>query len=537
MHSVSRTVGIGVDLGSSATTVSTRRSDDRPETRHFDRTATKRPADDDGDFASVDALAEAIGGVRGERPDGLAAVALAIPATWNSTRRRAHAEAAANAGFDGAVLVPEPEAAARYLAEVRGRELEPGTSLVVYSLGADSCNVGIVRRDGDRYTVEAAKCADGVGGREFDRLLLDHLESRHRATDPAFWNRARDPAETALRASLLEEVRRAREHLTDHPTVAISLPGRARDLRLTREEAEQCLTPAVLQTVALVEDAMRDAGVAADEVDGLLLVGGASRTPLITTIVRFHLGIEPVLPEMPELVLAEGSALAALAQSQGDAGDGPSSTAGRPARMQPSIGVMAVTLVLFIALTAALGMVLINRDTPGSEGLGTDAVTDDLGLPSNPGASEEASPSASDVSASESSEPTEADESPGPQREAGGDDGAASEAPNSTEPADDPQADRSPTPVSGTPTGDATTTAATATATVPNVVGASVSEARQTLADAGFTNVVAESERRTQQGPEYDNCEVTAQHPNGGARKAHGDRITVEYVFVGTDTC
>jgi Ethanolamine utilization protein EutJ (predicted chaperonin) len=501
MHSVPGAVGVGVDLGSSATTVSTRRCDDQPETRHYDH------HDDSPDGG----LAEAIRAVR----QGGASVALTVPAAWKSTRRLAHAEAAANAGFEVDVLVSEPEAAARYLAEAEGAPPMPGGPLVVCGIGAASCNVGVVRREGDRYHVEAAKSDDDLGGRAFDRLILEHLAVRHRAVDPEFWRRAADPAETVLQTAILAEVRRARERLTDHPAVTVRLPGTDREVRLSREEAEQCLTPAVLQTMALVEDAMLDAGIGAGERTGLVLVGGASRTPLVATVFRHHLGIEPVLPELPELVVAEGAALAALArvESPADEEDSP------PERLQTSPGVLVTALVVGIAVAAIVGAALMNRGPDDS--IGAESVTDDIGLGSLPIAPDESEPAGT-------AEP-EPDPSPStdPETQA-----SAGEATDAAEPTPEVPTTETATPMDEATSGSA---AEPATAEVPNVTGSSVADARQMLAEAGFTNVTVQSERRTDPGQNH--CEATAQSPGGGTRAAHGDPITVTYVYVGNDDC
>lgn len=514
---MSRNVGVGVDLGSSATTVSTRRSEDQPETRHFDLTAIDCA---DGDF---DALTEAVRASRiAEEP---VAVALTVPATWSSTRRLTHAEAAANAGFDGAVLVPEPEAAARYFAEVQGRELDPGAPLVVYNLGAGSCQIGVVRREGDRYRVESAAGAEDVGGREFDRRLLDYLAGRHRTVDPEFWRRAADPAEAVLRASLLEEIRLAREHLTDHLSVTVSLPESGRRLRLTREEAEQCLAPAVLQTVALIENALSEARIGAEGIAGLLLVGGASRTPLVASIISFHLGVQPILPEKPELALAEGAALAALAQ--GDSA-GPTSKFPALAGLRPSSGVLAAILVLFIAITAVVGVALFNGDRPDADP-GTDSVTDIAGRPPHPDSAGETSADEADTGgagAEETSTPPASET----QDELGGED-SASPAPSAPAGPATP-ATGTTGPVDAAPTERQDTDSA---AEVPNVVGESIADAKRILAEAGFTNVVYQGERRTD--PDREHCEATAQSPRSGSRRDYGDRITVSYVYVGSDDC
>jgi actin-like ATPase involved in cell morphogenesis len=499
------TVGVGVDLGSSATTVSTRRCYDREETRHYDRERGEGPDD---------RLTEAIrsGG------QGSASVALTVPAAWKSTRRRAHAEAAANAGFDVAVLVSEPEAAARYLAEAEGAQQEG--PLIVCGLGAASCNVGVVRREGDRYRVEAAKSADDLGGRAFDRLLLDHLAARHRAVALEFWKRVADPGETALRARMLAEVKRAREHLTDHPSAAVRLPGTGREVRLSREEAEQCLTPAVLRTMALVEEAIHEASIEEGERAGLVLVGGASRTPLVATVIRHHLGIEPILPDVPELVLAEGAALAALARAEQPAAEEETPP---PERLRTSPGVLVTSMVVGLAVAAIVAVALMNRDP--NDDLGAETVTDDIGGGSLPIAVEESTSAETDAPGAEPS-PTPEAQDEGPEGDAEGTDGPV------------------PSPSPSVPQSDTATTAADVTSgaavqetaeEVPDVTGESLADAKRILREAGFTNVAGEGSRRTD--PDMGHCEATAQNPGGGTRAEPGDLITVSYVFVGTDNC
>lgn len=499
-----RTIGVGVDMGSSATTVSTRRSDDRPETRHYHR-----------EDAPDGSLAEEIRTIGRDA----SSVALAVPAAWRSTRRRAHAEAAANAGFEVAVLVSEPEAAARYLVEARGALPNPGGPLVVCGIGAASCNVGVVRREGDRYRVEAAKTADDLGGRAFDRMLLDHLAARHRAADPEFWRRIADPAETARRAELLTEVRRARERLTDHPSAPVRLPGAGRELRLSREEAEQCLMPAVLETMALIEDAMMEAGLGTDERAGLILVGGASRTPLVATVIRHHLGIEPVLPELPELVLAEGAALAALARVEAPAAT--TATAAEedppPDRLRTSPGVLVAVMVVGIAVAAIVSAAFMQREPGGA--LGAEAFTEDIGLGTLPVTADEAEETGPGATEDQGLGPSPTPEAQDGTAEASG----ATESPSA------------PATEAASATDEVTSEATTAE--VPDITGTSLAEAERILAEAGFTNVATEARQRTGAERGHEHCEVTAQSPEGGSRAGHRDLITVSYVHVGRDDC
>ncbi|MCD0443215.1 Hsp70 family protein [Glycomyces sp. A-F 0318] len=500
-----RSVAVGVDLGSATTTVSTRREGEPPQTRDVRQSAT--PVAGESETTRTAAPEDA---------DESVVVGLAVPATWNPTRRRAHAEAAANAGFDAAFVVPEPEAAARQFAEAEGRPLAPGASLVVCNVGAASCHVAVVRRDGDRYEVEAAKSTDDIGGRAFDQLLLDHLAGRPHPADDEYWARLRNPGETALRTGALEEVRRAREHLSEHPSATVVPPGLDRELRLTREDAERCLTPAVLMAVSLIEDVMREAEVEVDRIAALLLVGGASRTPLVASVLGHHLGVEPVRPELPDLVIAEGTALAGLARLRGAPAAAPAA-APRFTRLRTSPDVLVTMTAVIVMVLAFAGVGLVNRDDSDVQGLDADSMA-----PSAPGtaggaASDEA---ASEGAEEESTEEAASSETPGGEEEAGG---------------QSPSAD-SATTVSATGPASASPVAEVE-GTVPDVVGESVADAERLLADAGFTNVVPEGEYRSNDGPKYRNCEVTAQSPGGGEQYAHDDPVTVGYVYRGNDSC
>jgi len=477
------TIAVGVDLGSSTTTVSTRHGEDRSESPHFD------PAE--------------------------APVALAIPAAWDAERCREHAEAAMRAGFAWTVLVLEPEAAARYLAEAQGHDLRPDARLIVFNLGAGSCRVDIVHREGTRYLVDAALCADDIGGGEFDRLLLSYLSGLNRRDDPEFWAKAEDPAEAEPHTGLLDEIRRAREHLSVHQVAAIGLPVDWPELILTREELERCLAPAITRSMALIDGVLREAGIEAEGVAGILLVGGASRTPLVASMIRQRFGIEPTLPESPEGVLAEGAAFAALAHEQGAATaptpDGPR----RPSWLRSGIAVLAaVSCLVVIAIAAA---VLVNRVASDDDAPGV--VADEPGLPTATDPVDGSGGGETETGGQE----TDAASSPEPSEEDGTGDSTSTEA-ASTDPA---------------PTTDDASEDATADdlETVPDVIGMSVSEAVQALADAGFSNVVSEGSKRTGDESGYENCETTGQTPGSGTRHAAEERITVTYVYVGNDRC
>ncbi|GAB3220767.1 hypothetical protein GCM10027447_05520 [Glycomyces halotolerans] len=502
MQTVSGSAAVGIDLGTTTATVMVRRGDDRPHLRLVD--------------AGTDHI----------ETDGTAPTALVVPASWDAARRQAHLEAAAHAGFAQAELVPEPEAAARYYTEVAGRELEPGTWLVVYSLGAASCNVGIVGRDGDRFTVHAAADTDAVGGRRFDRALLDHLSAKQRATDRGFWNRVDDPDEVVLRTRVLDLVRRAREQLTDRPAATVSECGI--ELTVTRLELDRVLAELIARTISLVEQTLDAAGVGPREPLALLLIGGASRTPPVAAMLRERLGVEPLLPDMPELAAAEGAALVA-AEAPGPAAPPGGGSDLRPGSLRP-FGLLAAILALLFGIATVVTVQLLSEAPSGIDDVGGNSTElRELGPLPEATSEAEATVEATESSPAESAAPDDAAEPATP-------DGAETATTDPPAPESVPSPSGDSTPTASTPDEEPEESSPTAAA-VPDVTGEQLADAERILADAGFINVIEQGYRRTTEGPASEHCEVTEQDPAGGARASHNERITITYSYIGNDTC
>ncbi|WP_100449191.1 Hsp70 family protein [Glycomyces xiaoerkulensis] len=500
MHPSRPPAAVGIDLGSSTTTVMVCRGEERPRAQRVDPGSDELPT---------------------------APAALVMPASWDEPRRRARAAEADRAGFGHAEPIAEPEAAARYYTGVVGREPAPGTPLVVYSLGASSCNVSVVTAEDDRFTVLAADHLDDVGGRRFDELLGAYLAGRHRPDHPEFASRIDGTGDPADRAELLDRIRAAREKLSDWATVTVDAGFGP---ELTRTEFEQVVADPVAATIALVERTMDRAGLTPDDPVKLMVVGGAARTPILASRLRERFNADLFIPAMPELAVSEGAALAALA---GAAKSGTSGPVGdpRPHSMLP-FGVLVVALALLFAIAAPIGVGLVRGDMAFTEVVGDSAI--DLpelgGLPESESASEsEAEPDRQDPPAPESSDapgtPTTGEP---PSIESETEPGAEPSESESEPPSDEPSTSPSSPPASESPD---------ATGVIPDVTGESVSDAKRILAEEGFTEVVVHGRRRTHEGPRYDDCEVSSQGPAGGTERGYDDRITLTYTYVGTDTC
>jgi hypothetical protein len=241
--------------------------------------------------------------------------------------------------------------------------------------------------------------------------------------------------------------------------------------------------------------------------------------PLVATVLGHHLGVEPVRPDFPDLVVAEGAALAGLARIRSAGGDAPEDNS-RFARLDASPDVLVTALVVVILVASVVGAVLLYRGDP-------DTVLDgDVVLQSSPVIIDETA-----VVETESAAPTDAEDTGEP---------VASDDPESEEDESTASAAASPTPsgpaTSPTPYGPPASEQG-ATTEVPEVIGETVADAKRALAAAGFTNIAAQGYRRDSEGPGYGNCEVTGQTPGGGSQSDRDALISVEYVYVGTDSC
>jgi len=224
-------------------------------------------------------------------------VVLTHPASWGSGRRAVLLDAARRPGLDTVELVTEPLAAATFFTAMHGTRLPVGSYLLVYDLGAGTCDVTLLRRRPDGFEQVASDGLNDLGGLDVDAAIVGFLE----ATYGALWT---DPA-TRLR--LWDDVRSAKEMLSRSSGTVIMVPSLAKEVPLGREQLEGLARPVLRPSVAMTRALLADARVRPADIAGLFLVGGSSRIPLVATMLHEALGIAPVIAEQPELVVAEGA--------------------------------------------------------------------------------------------------------------------------------------------------------------------------------------------------------------------------------------
>ncbi|MFC5003489.1 Hsp70 family protein [Dactylosporangium cerinum] len=241
---------------------------------------------------------------------------LTYPANWATHRRAVLADAASRAGMPSPILVPEPIAAAAYFTTVMGRQIPPGGVLVVYDFGGGTFDTSVLRRRPDGgWDVLASDGLPDVGGVDLDAALLTDVGRSLAMGDADRWRQLTDPADDISRRRsflLREDVRTAKEQLSRTSSAGVHVPLFEVDLHVTRAEFEQVSRPYLQRTVDLTANTLQRAGVRPDQIAGLFLVGGSSRIPMVSTLLHQRLGVAPTIIEQPELVVALGSAIAAM---------------------------------------------------------------------------------------------------------------------------------------------------------------------------------------------------------------------------------
>ena len=245
----------------------------------------------------------------GRRPQELR---LTHPARWGEKRLGKLRQAAAFAGFDDPLLVPEPVGAAVYFAE---KQLNPGDHVAVYDLGGGTFDTAVLERTRDGFTVIGKPGGrDDLGGEDFDELLYEFLGEQ---LDPEQWQTLISPdADTSwLRAhhDFRRGVSRAKERLSQWPDAKVRtpIPGTP-DLQVSVSEFENLIRGKIDVTVSELDRTVSAAGQSFSSLSAIYLAGGSSQIPLVSRCIQAAFGIAPSLFGDPKGVIALGATRASV---------------------------------------------------------------------------------------------------------------------------------------------------------------------------------------------------------------------------------
>ena len=239
---------------------------------------------------------------------------ITVPAYFDDAQRQATKDAAKLAGLNVLRLLNEPTAAA----VAYGLDQHAQGTFLIYDLGGGTFDVSILRLSRGVFEVLSTAGDTHLGGDDFDELLAKH------AFDTWALTRALSPTG---QANLLAASRAAKEALTSAETATIKVNwgcGFDSSIDVSRATFATLTQPLVDRTMASVKRALRDAKLKASDIDGVVLVGGATRTPHVRAALEAHFGKPPLATMNPDEVVALGAAIQADQLAGNKSGDGES---------------------------------------------------------------------------------------------------------------------------------------------------------------------------------------------------------------------
>lgn len=237
---------------------------------------------------------------------------ITVPAYFDDAQRQATKDAARLAGLEVLRLINEPTAAALAYGLDSGSE----GLYAVYDLGGGTFDISILRLTQGVFEVISTGGDSALGGDDFDRAIVDWAlgltDRRLEQIEAVHWRR------------LLQEARRCKEQLSEHDEArfAVTLDdGVSVAGVLCRDAFEAMTRPLLARTLAACDRALEDARLGAEDINGVVLVGGATRMPQVVKAVGERFGCVPLNDIDPDRVVALGAALQAnllIGNRQGD---------------------------------------------------------------------------------------------------------------------------------------------------------------------------------------------------------------------------
>ena len=234
---------------------------------------------------------------------------ITVPAYFNDSQRQATKDAGKIAGLEVLRIINEPTAAA--LAYGMDKE-DTDSKIMVYDLGGGTFDVSILDIGDCVFEVLATSGNNKLGGDDFDQKIIDYLVTEFKKSNGIDLS-----ADKMAMQRLKEAAEKAKIELSGVQQTQINLPfitadatgPKHMDVTLTRPKFEELIRDLVESTAGPVNQALKDAGITADKLHKVLLVGGSTRVPAVQELVKRITGREPDKGINPDECVALGAAI------------------------------------------------------------------------------------------------------------------------------------------------------------------------------------------------------------------------------------
>ena len=238
------------------------------------------------------------------------AAVIAVPAYFNDAQRQATRDAGRLAGISVERILNEPTAAAL----AYGFDRSAVKRVLVFDLGGGTFDVSVLRIANGVFDVKATSGDTQLGGNDWDRRIVDWLAEAFLAQHQIDLRRDRQALQR-----LTEAAEKAKQELSGVQSTPISLPFIATadagplhiEATLERRTFEGLCGDLLDRLLRPVQRALRDSGLAAEDIDDVVLVGGGTRMPMVQAMVRTLVPLEPCQSVNPDEVVAIGAAVQA----------------------------------------------------------------------------------------------------------------------------------------------------------------------------------------------------------------------------------
>ena len=327
--------------------------------------------------ASAELLRTMVGYALVEAGEGrIEGAVVTIPAAFNQLQSEATLAAAESAGLDRVALLQEPVAAAM---AAMAASSERGGQFLVYDLGGGTFDLALVQASGGVVNVAAHEGVNMLGGRDFDRMILDELVRPWLAATFQLPDgfQADKRYDRLVRVARLAAERAKVELSTRHETSISASDDLVRledargepiylDVPITRARLDALVEGSVAQTVALSRKIIEDAGYSASDISRIVLIGGPTKMPLVRARVGADLGIPVEDPGRVDPMTAVAIGAAIYCESRDWSG---ATSRAKPTRARAEAGAAIAVALDYEARTAGSSARLRATRTAGPDGV------------------------------------------------------------------------------------------------------------------------------------------------------------------------